>query len=85
MHSGMCGSFITWAMRWGMRSGPWTGHMGLDTSVDRTHATGLGKPVFSERPFGTAGHAHSGTYWHTNGGEEGMYNWVDELLKGGQR
>jgi hypothetical protein len=40
---------------------------------------------FLERPFNTAGHAHSGTYRHRNGGEEGMYNRVVELLKGGQR
>ncbi len=37
--------------------------------------------VFPEFPFVTAGPAHSGTYWHINGGEESMYNRVEELLK----
>jgi hypothetical protein len=41
--------------------------------------------VFSKCPFVTARHLHSGTDWHRNGGEEGMYNRVEELLKGGQR
>jgi hypothetical protein len=27
------------------------------------------KLVFSKCPFGTALHAHSGTYWHRNGCE----------------
>jgi hypothetical protein len=41
--------------------------------------------LFLERPSGTAGHAQHGTYWHRNGGEGGMFNRVEELLKGGQR
>jgi hypothetical protein len=36
---------------------------------------------FWESPFGTAGPAHSGTYWHKNGGEEVIYNRVEELLR----
>jgi hypothetical protein len=37
--------------------------------------------LFSERPFVSAGHAHSGTYWHRNAGKEGMYNRVGSCSK----
>jgi hypothetical protein len=40
---------------------------------------------FLKCPFVTARHVQSGTHWHINGGEEGMNNRVEELLKGGQR
>jgi hypothetical protein len=62
-----------WPVDWRMDAGmhTWAGHA-------QTF-------FFSKCPFVTARHAHSGTYWHINGGEEGMYNRVEELLKGGQR
>jgi hypothetical protein len=41
---------------------------------------------FSKCPFDAAGTlAHNRHIMAHNGGEEGMYNRVEELLKGGQR
>jgi hypothetical protein len=58
----------------------WHAHM-----LACTHGLGMPKPSFFGMPLWYSKAVQSCTYWHISGGEEGMYNRVKELLKGGQR
>jgi hypothetical protein len=65
--------------RW---TGAWTGaHMRLGCACPNLFFSVKGMYNTNTQK----GHAHSSTYWHRIGGEEGMHNRVEELLKGGQR